>query len=220
MPVQKFVSTEKHNIDGTTHVGDNNRVFFDVATKTFRLGDGVTPGGIVINTGGGGGGSLTGITDSTTGPVMVLTDVNVNIENSLTLESDQAIDPVESTQFILYGNTTNSTPTELFRDSSNSRIILTSQSVVFYEVEAVGRNNNDSDVCAFTHKGIIDYNSAGQLNFVANQKEIVSAGSSEDYDSNVGTDGTAKAITVKVTGDTNQPMAWVARVKLTQVTHT
>lgn len=220
MPVQKFVSTEKHNIDGTTHVGDNNRVFFDVATKTFRLGDGVTPGGIVINTGGGGGGSLTGITDSTTGPVMVLTDVNVNIENSLTLESDQAIDPVESTQFILYGNTTNSTPTELFRDSSNSRIILTSQSVVFYEVEAVGRNNNDSDVCAFTHKGIIDYNSAGQLNFVANQKEIVSAGSSEDYDSTVGTDGTAKAITVKVTGDTNQPMAWVARVKLTQVTQT
>ena len=104
MPVQKFVSTEKHNIDGTTHVGDNNRVFFDVATKTFRLGDGVTPGGIVINTGGGGGGSLTGITDSTPGPVMVLTDVNVNIENSLTLESDQAIDPVESTQFILYAN--------------------------------------------------------------------------------------------------------------------
>lgn len=220
MPVQKFVSTEKHNIDGTTHVGDNNRVFFDVATKTFRLGDGVTPGGIVINTGGGGGGSLTGITDSTTGPVMTLTDVNVNIENSLTLESDQAIDPVESTQFILYGNTTNSTPTELFRDSSNNRIILTSQSVVFYEVEAVGRNNNDSDVCAFTHKGIIDYNSAGQLNFVANQKEVVSAGSNEDYDSNVGTDGTAKAITVKVTGDTNQPMAWVARVKLTQVTQT
>ena len=76
MPVQKFVSTEKHNIDGTTHVGDNNRVFFDVATKTFRLGDGVTPGGIVI-AGGGGSGGLTGITDSTTGPVMVLTDVNV-----------------------------------------------------------------------------------------------------------------------------------------------
>ena len=48
MPVQKFVSTEKHNIDGTTHVGDNNRLFFDVATRTFRLGDGVTPGGIVI----------------------------------------------------------------------------------------------------------------------------------------------------------------------------
>ena len=84
MPVQKFVSTEKHNIDGTTHVGDNNRVFFDVATKTFRLGDGVTPGGIVI-AGGGGGGGLTGIK---TAPLdqMALTDVNVNIENSLTLE--------------------------------------------------------------------------------------------------------------------------------------
>ena len=41
MPVQKFVSTEKHNIDGATHVGDNNRVFFDIATKTFRLGDSI-----------------------------------------------------------------------------------------------------------------------------------------------------------------------------------
>ena len=29
---------------------------FDVATKTFRLSDGVTPGGVVINAGGGGGG--------------------------------------------------------------------------------------------------------------------------------------------------------------------
>ena len=114
MPVQKFVSTEKHNIDGTTHVGDNNRVFFDVATKTFRLGDGVTPGGIVINTGGGGG-SLTGITDGTTGPVMTLTDVNVNIENSLTIESDQAVNPVENTQYILYGTSTNSTQFELYR---------------------------------------------------------------------------------------------------------
>ena len=220
MPVQKFVSTEKHNITGTTFVGDKDRVFFDVATRTFRLSDGVTPGGLVINTGGGGGGSLTGISDYTTGPVMTLTDVNVNIENSLTLECDQAVNPVESTTFIVYGTTTNTTQTELFRDSSNSRIILTSQSVVFFEIETVGRNNTDNDVCAFTHKGIIDYNQAGQLNFVQNQKEILHAGANEDYDSIIGTNGTAKAITVTVIGDGNYEMAWVARVKLTQVTHT
>ena len=220
MTVQKFNTTQKNNINGTAFVGDKDRVFFDVATKTFRLSDGVTPGGVVINSGGGGGGSLTGITDSTTGPVMVLTDVNVNIENSLTLESDQAVNPVESTQFILYGNTNGATPTELFRDASNSRVILTSQSVVFYEVEAVGRNNNDSDVCAFTHKGIIDYPQSGTLNFVARQKEIVNAGANEDYDSVIGVNGTEKAITVTVTGDSTHPMAWVARVKLTQVTHT
>ena len=220
MPVQKFVSTEKHNIDGTTHVGDNNRVFFDVATRTFRLGDGVTPGGIVINTGGGGGGGLTGITDSTTGPVMTLTDVNVNIENSLTIESDQAVNPVENTQFILYGTSTSGTEVELYRDSNNAQVPLKSQSTVFYEVEVVGRNNTENDTCAFLFKGIMDYNQAGNVLFVGGAKEVVSAGNNSDYDARVIADNTNKSIKVLVTGDTQYEMAWVARVKLTQVTQT
>ena len=220
MPVQKFVSTEKHNIDGTTHVGDNNRVFFDVATKTFRLGDGVTPGGIVI-AGGGGSGGLTGITDSTTGPVMVLTDVNVNIENSLTLESDQALNPVENTQYILYGSTSNANQAELFRDAGQSlRVPFVVQSTVFYEVEVVGRNNTAGEVCAFTFKGIIDRNQADDLIHVADQKEIVSDGINENYNASIGLDDPSKSLKVLVTGDPQYEMAWVARVKLTQVTHT
>tara|TARA_A100001035_G_C27671189_1_gene448426 strand:- start:97 stop:759 length:663 start_codon:yes stop_codon:yes gene_type:complete len=220
MPVQKFVSTEKHNIDGTTHVGDNNRVFFDVATKTFRLGDGVTPGGIVI-AGGGGSGGLTGITDSTTGPVMVLTDVNVNIENSLTLESDQALNPVENTQYILYGSTSDANQTELFRDAGQSlRVPFVVQSTVFYEVEVVGRNNQLGEVCAFTFKGIIDRNQADDLVHVADQKEIVSDGINENYNASIGLHDPSKSLKVLVTGDAQYEMAWVARVKLTQVTHT
>ena len=156
MPVQKFNTTQKNNVTGTTFVGDKDRVFFDVATKTFRLSDGVTPGGIIINAGGGGGGGLTGITDSTTGPVMVLTDVNVNIENGLTIVSAQALNPVENTQFILYGTSTNANEIELYRDSSNTRVPLQNQSTVFYEVEVVGRNNLDSDTTALLFKGIID----------------------------------------------------------------
>ena len=209
-----------YNISGTAFVGDKDRVFFDVATKTFRLSDGVTPGGIVINAGGGGGGSLTGITDSTTGPVMVLTDVNVNIENSLTIESDQAINPVENTQYILYGTTTNANEIELYRDSNNSQVPLANQSTVFFEVEVVGRQNFQSETCAFQFKGIIDYNQAGNVQFVGGNKEIVSAGSNEDYDARVIPDNTNKSIKILVTGDSQYEMAWVARVKLTQVTHT
>jgi len=220
MTVQKFNTTQKNNVNGTAFVGDKDRVFFDVATKTFRLSDGVTPGGIVINAGGGGGGSLTGITDSTTGPVMVLTDVNVNIENSLTIESDQAINPVENTQYILYGTTTNANEIELYRDSNNSQVPLSSQSTVFFEVEVVGRQNSQSETCAFQFKGIMDYNQAGNVQFVGGNKEIVSAGSNEDYDARVITDNTNKSIKVLVTGDSQYEMAWVARVKLTQVTHT
>jgi len=218
--VQKFNTTQKNNVNGTVFVGDKDRVFFDIATKTFRLSDGVTPGGVVINAGGGGGGSLTGITDSTTGPVMVLTDVNVNIENSLTLESDQALNPVENTQYILYGTSTNATEIELYRDSNNSQVLLVGQSTVFYEVEVVGRNNTESDTCAFLFKGIMDYNQAGNVVFVGGAKEIVSSGNNSDYDARVITDNTNKSIKVLVTGDSQYEMAWVARVKLTQVTQT
>ena len=180
MTVQKFNTTLKNNVTGTTFVGDKDRVFFDVGTKTFRLSDGVTPGGIVINAGGGGGGGLTGITDSTTGPVMVLTDVNVNIENSLTIESDQALNPVENTQYILYGTSTNATEIELYRDSGNSQVPLVGQSTVFYEVEVVGRNNTETDTCAFLFKGIMDYNQAGNASFIGGAKEVVSAGNNSE----------------------------------------
>ena len=57
MPIQKIVSSEKNNITLNNFIGEKDRLFFDVTTRTFRLSDGVTPGGIVVNTGGGGGGS-------------------------------------------------------------------------------------------------------------------------------------------------------------------
>ena len=85
---------------------------------------------------------------------MVLTEAVVNIENSLTIESDPSIKP-ENTQFILYGTSTNANEIELYRDSSNTRVPL-HQSTVFYEVEVVGRNNPDSDTTAILFKGIID----------------------------------------------------------------
>ena len=97
---------------------------------------------------------------------------------------------------------------------------LLGQSTVFFEVEVVGRQNVQSDTCAFQFKGIIDYNQAGNVVFVGGNKETVSAGVNENYDARVLTDNTNKSIKVLVTGDSQYEMAWVARVKLTQVTHT
>jgi len=45
----------KYN-DGTTRIGEAGRLWYDNATRTLRVGDGSTPGGVVINTGGGGSG--------------------------------------------------------------------------------------------------------------------------------------------------------------------
>ena len=218
MPVQKFVSTEKHNIDGTTHVGDKNRLFFDVATRTFRLGDGVTPGGLVINTGGGGGGSLTGINDYTTGPVMTLTDVNVNIENSLTIESDEGVNPVKVTNYVLYGVTTNDTFTELFRDASNTRISCIDYTTYFYEADIVARNNTTPDYAAFKIKGAIDMGAGASTIAINEQKEIVYAGSGDNYDADVVADDTNDAISVRVKGGSSETLRWCALVKVTEVT--
>ena len=92
--------------------------------------------------------------------------------------------------------------------------------IVFFEVEVVGRQNSQSETCAFQFKGIMDHNQAGNAQFIGGNKEIVSAGSNEDYDARVIADNTNKSIKVLVTGDAQYSMAWVARVKLTQVTHT
>lgn len=59
MAIQKLQTSLVKTVDGTQYVGEANRVFFDIPTRTFRLSDETTPGGIVIGSGGGGGGSMT-----------------------------------------------------------------------------------------------------------------------------------------------------------------
>lgn len=50
----KLVISRTNNLEAATWVGPEGQIWFDVLTGVLRLGDGVTPGGIII---GGGGGS-------------------------------------------------------------------------------------------------------------------------------------------------------------------
>ncbi len=221
MTIQQFVTSEKNNIAVANYVGSKDRLFFDVDTRTFRLSDGVTPGGLVINTGGGGGGGgLTGINDYTTGPVIELTDVNVSVENSLTIETDQGLQPAKSTSFILFGETTNSVLTELFRDASNSRLTLSNQTAYFYEAQVIGRGNTNNRYVAWTFKGAMDYNQAGNVVSLIEQEEVFESGSNNQYEVQLSADNTNKAIAIKVIGDNSETMRWSALVKVTEATHT
>lgn len=223
MPIQKFVTSEKNNIDVSTFIGEKDRLFFDVDTRTFRLSDGVTPGGLVVPSSGGGGGGLTGINDFSTGPVIELTDVNVSVENSLTLETDQGLQPAKSTQYILFGETTNNVFTELFRDASNNRIDLTSQTAYFYEAQVIGRGNNPGLTpihAAWTFKGAMDYNQAGNVVSLIALEEVFESGLTDQYHVNLEADNTNKALAIKVKGDLSQTMRWSALVKLVEATHT
>jgi hypothetical protein len=57
-----FTSRRNFN-DGNTRIGELNRIWYDPNTNTLRIGDGVTPGGIIIGGGGtvygSGGGNIT-----------------------------------------------------------------------------------------------------------------------------------------------------------------
>lgn len=52
--VQELFTSRGNYGDGTTRVGQKGRIWYDSASNAFRVGDGVTPGGILISGGTGG----------------------------------------------------------------------------------------------------------------------------------------------------------------------
>jgi hypothetical protein len=62
---QDFFTSRRNIDDGTTRIGDLNRLWYCSTDNTIRIGDGVTPGGIIVS-GGGGGSSYVLPTASTT----------------------------------------------------------------------------------------------------------------------------------------------------------
>lgn len=65
--VMKFTTSRVNNVDPFSFIGDEFRLFFNPETKSIRLSDGITPGGIDIS-GGGGGGSATALYTTLTPP--------------------------------------------------------------------------------------------------------------------------------------------------------
>jgi hypothetical protein len=63
--VQELFTSRGNYGDGATRVGQKGRIWYDSASNAFRVGDGVTPGGILISGGGGyfDGGGATGSFD-------------------------------------------------------------------------------------------------------------------------------------------------------------
>lgn len=47
--VQELFTSRGNYGDGTTRVGQKDRIWYDSETNAFRIGDGVTPGGILIS---------------------------------------------------------------------------------------------------------------------------------------------------------------------------
>lgn len=200
MAIQKFQTSLVKTVDGTQYVGENNRLFFDLPTRTFRLSDEVTPGGIVIGSGGGGS--------------------NTEFTEKFTLKSDETTDPVQTQFYIYYGTTTDASTTRLYKDSSNTSIEVPQQTTMFFEVDIIGRNDTTPDYGAFKVKGVIDKNNNGDTSIIMNQKEIMHAGANELFDANVVADNALDLLAVEVNGEAATNIRWSALVKVVSVKQT
>ena len=59
MPFTQDIFSGRRNYgDGATRIGQEDRIWYDKVTHTLRIGDGVTPGGLIILGGGGGSGII------------------------------------------------------------------------------------------------------------------------------------------------------------------
>jgi hypothetical protein len=92
MSIQElFSSRNNHIVDANSYVGQKDRLFFDITTQTFRISDGITPGGQVL---GGIGAGTNGITVS-------LIDGSNNISNlvpittKLRFDTDAGFDVID-----------------------------------------------------------------------------------------------------------------------------
>ena len=77
--------TEANRTDITPAVGE---LIYVTDTQKIYVGDGSTPGGNLV-TGSGGGGAITGITDNSTGPVLVLGDTVISIDADLNITNQE-----------------------------------------------------------------------------------------------------------------------------------
>lgn len=218
MSVQKLVTSLNKKLDGPDYVGEKNRLFFDLATRSFRLSDGVTPGGIVLQGGGGGGGGgLTGITDFATSSVVELTDTQITITGATLLESDETIDPVTKYEYVLYGTTVNNTVSELYRDSLNNKIILDNNTTYFYEIDVIGRGNAGTNHAAIQFTGAINVDNYGSMSKINEQKTTISSGPGFDLDAIIGLTSNDTSLNVSGSGRASSTIRWTALVKLIEV---
>ncbi len=52
---QDFRTQRRNYSDGETRIGEKDRLWYDSGTNSIRIGDGVTPGGVIVGGSGGGG---------------------------------------------------------------------------------------------------------------------------------------------------------------------
>jgi hypothetical protein len=157
---------------------------------------------------------LSDLTDTTS---LLFDETNPEFTESITIQSDESTNPVETEMAVFYGTSTGNSATRLYRDSSNSSIDVPAQTTVFFEADIVGRHDSSTDYGAFKIRGIIDRDGSNNTQMIMNQKETMHAGANELFDANIVADDTGELLAVEVYGESSKTIRWSALVKTTSV---
>ena len=135
--------------------------------------------------------------------------VTINNQNSAS---------VSHVMYVLYGSTSNATQTELFLDTSSTRITLANNTTMSFEVDIVGRNVSGAKHSVIKYQGVVDKTSNNTL-LVNTNNQTIFAQVDNTWAVVVEADNTNDTIVVKVTGESSETIKWTAFVKTTSITH-
>lgn len=125
---------------------------------------------------------------------------------------------VNHTMYLLYGETTDDTETELFLNDTSGRITLNIDTTMQFEADIVARNITGSSHCGFKLQGVVDRtdNTTVLVNTV---NETIVAETNEAWVAVAEADDVNDTVSIKVTGENGVHIRWVAFVKTTSIQH-
>ena len=123
-----------------------------------------------------------------------------------------------SSQYVLYGTTTDATETEIFVGGvSNSRVAVATNTTVFYDVNVVGRRTDATGESAGFHLKAVADNFSGTTADVGTVYEVVVARDDANWQVDAQADDTSDSIKILVTGAAGKTIRWTALVKTYEV---
>lgn len=124
---------------------------------------------------------------------------------------------VDHTMYVMYATTTDSNPTELYLNSSYTRITMVNNSTMMFEADVIGRDSTGTKHTAIRLQGVID-RTANSTVLVGEVNQTIIADTGEAWVATATADNISDTLVITVTGDSST-IRWTAFVKTTRITH-
>jgi len=121
---------------------------------------------------------------------------------------------VDHTMFVLYTQTSDTTPTQLETSPGVNGILIDDNTTMQFEATIVGRDSIGSKHCSYKITGVID-KTGGVSSLVNTVTETIIAESEETWIANI--IATGGSLAISVTGEAATNIRWVAFVKTTSI---